>query len=279
MTIQSICQSWSADCPLSVPTRVAIRLIDQGSNARHALSLMLQERPSMCRRFLQIADDQLAIFDPSDGDLDSIIEQLGELRTKVCVFVSGLFDDLAERHVNWDLAREWQRTLSCGRIAAAIAQAIPEMNQSRAWTAGILKDVGQLLLLACNPSRFNDVVQAAVSTRSPFNQACEDVLQFHPGELASWVCDRYRFHAWLSVAIATQDRLDAAPDPTLCSLLQVCDHLLEWHRMEAPGSPGPFSGYRSAWDQLGLTVDRFIELYASTKRSVTTRIIAPQLSA
>ena len=75
----------------------------------------------------------------------------------------------------------WQHSISCATCAKIIAQRIGYKDDEEAYTAGLLLDIGKIILNSFAQDEFNQVSERAEKNEIPFDMAEQEVLGFgHP---------------------------------------------------------------------------------------------------
>ena len=98
-----------------------------------------------------------------------------------------------------------------------------------AYTAGLLHEVGRLLIAVQTPHVFDQVHQYAIEAGIPLHQAEADILEATHAEIGAYLLGLWGFRHSIVEAVAFQYRLDECADKGVSALtaLHLADRLLE----------------------------------------------------
>lgn len=99
-----------------------------------------------------------------------------------------------------DRTEYWKRCFRIASYAKAIAKCVRQ-PQEVAFTAGMLHDIGQLILATCLPEQYAEAAARAQAGGGDLIAAEEAVLGFHHGELGAEAARRWNFPPEIEQAI------------------------------------------------------------------------------
>jgi putative nucleotidyltransferase with HDIG domain len=150
----------------------------------------------------------------------------------------------------------WEHSLGCAVAAGAIAKVTGRANPEEATAAGLLHDLGKVVLYKQLPDAFVHIVETAADTGRTFLEVEREELGTDHGEVAGWLVEKWRFPACLGEPITwhhAPSRARAARDET--AIVHVANALVRalgygsgGDRRLAPIDP-------TAWARLALTPD------------------------
>ncbi len=151
-----------------------------------------------------------------------------------------------------DMKSFWLHSLRCGIIAKLIAARLANTQTERFFTAGLLHDVGRLIILKNLPHAATESLLYARENLVPHVEAERAVLGFDHGQVSGILLDRWRFPASLTGIIAGHHDPLATAEPREAAILQLADVLAVAAEITAGGmyvlpNPAPES-----FDLLGL---------------------------
>lgn len=161
----------------------------------------------------------------------------------------------------------WEHSIGCAVAAGAISKVIGRGQPEEVTAAGLLHDLGKVVLYKELPDAFDLVVESAAREGRTFREAERTILGTDHCEIAAWLVEKWRFPSCLAEPIVYHHVPNAARiarDET--AIVHVANVAV---RMLAYGSGGddriPSIDPR-AWQHLGLTadvLDRILTLFES----------------
>jgi HD-like signal output (HDOD) protein/signal transduction histidine kinase len=178
------------------PPQILLRLIhladDEGASITDLASLVSQD-PGLATRLLTVANSPALRRGSELRSLDNCLASLGTRLVRsiaTCLSIQNLFDRQSGITPS-DLAAFWGHSLMVAELSRKLAVACACPHPEEAYLAGLLHDIGQLILLAALGEPYARIIAA---------QGDEDALvaseleQFgtHHGEVGTWLADRWQ---------------------------------------------------------------------------------------
>lgn len=160
-----------------------------------------------------------------------------------------------------DAARhQWQRSISTAISASLLAEAQGGVDRNRAYTVGLLENVGHLVMERFLPELRGDLerVLASGATRLEAEHA---VLGIHHGEIGAQLAERWDFPDVLVDAIRNHHSpQEARIDATLVGLAHLAEMAAQRHEAAEGRATEAYEFSDAALAQSGMTRERFDEL-------------------
>jgi HD-like signal output (HDOD) protein len=152
------------------------RLLDREDTTASAVAAVIKQDPAMTSKLLQIASSAFFNTSASVADVETAIMRLGFRTLRTLTLSCGVFEPAARSSEAPATSVEalQRRSLAIARTASAMAR-LPE-DASVAYMAGLLCDVGQLVLASTAPERLY-VTQA---------EALQGGIAPHVAEKSTW---------------------------------------------------------------------------------------------
>lgn len=165
--------------------------------------------------------------------------------------VMGVFKGIPEELMN--MTSFWQHSIACGIVARSLGVYRRESNVERLFVAGMLHDVGQLVLVAAHPDISRELLESQRDTGKFYRELEQELLGFDHTDIGGGLLKKWKIPNSIgepvmchhSPGIAEQFRLEAA----LVHLADVICESMEYGRGAEDAVP-PFD--EPAWERLGL---------------------------
>ncbi len=115
------------------------------------------------------------------------------------ISVISLFTDMPAGVI--DMKSFWQHSVACGTAARLLAGQVNGRNEERFFVAGLLHDIGRLVMIKHSPERYLAVLQRVETLNEPVCDAERVVWGFNHGELAGGLLAQWKFPAVLESTI------------------------------------------------------------------------------
>ncbi len=121
------------------------------------------------------------------------------------------------------LRRCWDHSVACALIAEDLAE-FAGQAKDRAYTAGLLHDVGRLALLACYPNEYENLLAVASENDFDFRTTEKKLFEIDHCSAGHWLCTSWNLPSDMTEAIAGHHELGLVQG-SLTSLIAVSDSL------------------------------------------------------
>lgn len=152
-------------------------------------------------RVLRVANSSFYGFPRKIASIHDAVVVMGLASVRSLVLSAGFvhaFDKTQGKTL--DRVAYWERSFRVASYAKAIAKCLKQ-SPDVAFTAGMLHDIGQLVLDVCVPEQYGEVVARAQAEGSDLIAAEEAMLGFHHGILGAEVARRWNFPPVIEQAI------------------------------------------------------------------------------
>jgi HD-like signal output (HDOD) protein len=193
---------WEVSRLRSLPTlpklleRVVIALEDPEINFASVAELIEIDQ-SLTSQMLRLANSAFYNAQGTVSQVSQALVMLGTAVTRSVILSTSVLDmrGLA------GLPGFWEHSLGCAVAAGAIAKVTGRANPEEATAAGLLHDLGKVVLYKQLPDAFIHIVDTAERTGRSFLDVEREELGTDHGEIAGWLVDKWRFPACLAEPI------------------------------------------------------------------------------
>ncbi|MFZ3339953.1 MAG: HDOD domain-containing protein [Terriglobales bacterium] len=112
----------------------------------------------------------------------------------------------------------WRHSLGCALVTQTMARRIGYPDAEKAYLAGLVHDLGFLVISVLDNARFRDCLRRAVAERCPLHIAEQQILGYTHADAGSMLCEHWGFSKELADAARNHHRLDLmeTADPLVC---------------------------------------------------------------
>jgi putative nucleotidyltransferase with HDIG domain len=180
------------------------------------------------------------------------------------VSVLPLFQDIPQKWVNMRLF--WEHSLACAALAQAIAAATRQANPETAFVAGLMHDIGRVILFKQASRHMAVAMRQAMAERTPLVAVEQAVLGFSHADLGGMLLAKWQFPAHLEHMV--RDHHTPASGVGEVAVIHVADVVANAMAWGGSGSQVCPPLDPAAWELLGLGVDTLEELVSALESSL-----------
>jgi putative nucleotidyltransferase with HDIG domain len=228
-----------------VASRLLESIADPEAASSEEIGALIALDPALTARTLKLANSDFYGFPRKVGTVDLAVVVLGHNTIRDLVLGSAVFQTLDP---TWQsLTGLWSHSLACGVAARALADRCRYRLESEAFAAGMLHDIGKVVLRQTYPEAYDAATALAREQAISMLEAERGILGSDHAEVGGWLAERWGLPGDLVEAIACHHRPEEARLNTeLVSLVHIADWLAgrtgnAWPPEAKPGSVSPFA--------------------------------------
>ncbi|MCP4724334.1 MAG: HDOD domain-containing protein [bacterium] len=224
----------------ALPTIVAkmIELIDDPRTSAKQITKLISTDQVLTAKILKLANSAFYGFPRKIGTVTLAIVVLGFDTIRdlgLSVSIIGRFKNRGAA-TNFDMSRFWEHAIACGVVGKGIAQMHNIEQSGEVFVAGLLHDIGKLVLSQYFPKEFNAIVERVQTKGESFRQAEIEVLGIGHGLIGSWLTEKWKLPENLVECIEHHHTPNKAElNPRLTSIIHFADHLIKWKKIGYSG--------------------------------------------
>jgi putative nucleotidyltransferase with HDIG domain len=223
----------------TLPTVITqlISLVDNPKTSARNVSQLISTDQALTAKILKLANSAFYGFPREIATVDLAVVVLGfETVKNLCLSVSVLerFSgvDANGGADEFDRQKFWEHSIACGVGARLLAGKLRYRVPGEAFAAGILHDIGRLILSQYFPVEFAEVLQLMRAEDIYIGHAEERVLGVTHAEVGSWLAERWNLPDQLEQTIAMHHTPGRVAGPAeLPSLIHLADFLCRRERI------------------------------------------------
>ena len=228
-----------------VASRLLESIADPEAATSEEIGALIALDPALTARTLKLANSDFYGFPRKVGTVDLAVVVLGHNTIRDLVLGAAVFQTLDP---TWQsLTGLWSHSLACGVAARALADRCRYRLESEAFAAGMLHDLGKVVLRQTYPEAYDAAMALAREQGITMLEAECGILGSDHAEVGGWLAERWGLPGDLVEAIAFHHRPEEARlNPELVSLVHIADWLAgrtgnAWPPDAKPGSVSPFA--------------------------------------
>jgi len=218
-----------------------------------SLSALVSQDISLAAKLLKLVNSPLYGFPSTVDSIERAISIVGirELSTLAMgITAINYFQGIPPELI--DMRTFWRHSIACGIFAKILARHLGEKEVERFFIAGLLHDVGRLVLFKKMPYASTEALIYARNNFVPIVEAERSVFGFTHTDVSSHLLAQWKFPQHLSELINFHHDPMAAPTPRLATVVHVADVFADALRIAGGNMYLLPQFYDAAWDLLGL---------------------------
>jgi len=215
---------------------VALELLqsidDENANAE-ALARKIAKDQALVAKLLRMANSSFYGLQSQVDSIQDAVVVLG-LRSTRMLALSAAFTSSSGRTLaaGFDFRNFWRHSLATALCARALARQL-KAHEENAFAAGLLHDIGRLVLASCFPRSLEAVLQHRAQLDCHLIDAERTVLGMDHAQIGKVAAERWRFPAPLRDAIAGHHSVEQKDRHSLAYIVQVADAVV--HALDLAG--------------------------------------------
>lgn len=240
----------------SLPTIPAVlnRLLGVIDNPRISLaeiSDFIAGDPALTTRVLRMVNSPVYGFPGRISSVSQAVLLLGLDVVKGLLLGVSVFDLMQKAMVGL-----WEHSLGCAIVARLIAKEKGMKEPEEASVAGLIHDLGKVILYLQIPDRYERAMQVAERNRISIAEAEESCFDITHAQVGSWIAAKWNFPSTLIEPISYHHRPRLAKGASLITaIVHVADLIIRSRGFGFAGDAYLPAINAAAWDLVGLSED------------------------
>jgi putative nucleotidyltransferase with HDIG domain len=208
-----------------MPTIELLHALDEDELSSLALAKGISKHQSLVVRMLRMANSS---FYGMPGQVETIPEAmtvLGLRTVRTLVITMGLLNQFSAVSLpGFNLDNFWRHCIATALGASSLAQRIKQ-KEGIAFVAGLLHDVGRLVLASNFQTHFTAVLQYQAISKSSLLEAEQFILGMNHADIGRLLGERWHFPPAICEAIASHHHPDNSGSHSLADITHLADVL------------------------------------------------------
>lgn len=239
--------------------------IDQEDVDISVLAKKVSHDQALTAKTLRLANSSLYGLQVKVTTIQQAITYLGFQTTRNLITAAAVTGCFAEGHcASFDHKAFWRHSIATAACAKVLARQM-RFNQDYAFTAGLLHDIGRLVLVACFPVQYEQALAYRAAHDCYMLEAERAVLGIDHVDAGMALAEHWNFSDTMRLAIGNHHDPEAPGAGFLAAIIHIADaivHALDLAQV-ADGLVPPVSTV--AWTALGLDETVYLQLFRETE--------------
>jgi len=231
-----------------------LHLVDDPKTNAQDVNRILAKDTAMASKILRLVNSAYYGLPKKISNLNQAIVILGFSTLKsvaLSASVVGLFSKQVSSS-QFDREAAWKHAIAVACVAKVVAGKQPDIDPELAFSAGILHDMGKLLLDEYFPVEMKEIMDNARQNSLSFVESETTLVDTNHAAIGAWLAEKWQLPSDLVDAIRTHEDIEQAQNAALAATLLFAHYICALKKLDSPGTFKPPAMTRPIWEALGL---------------------------
>ena len=252
-----------------VAAQRTLQLLDDPKSESWDISAAVSMDPVLAARLLRVCNSPMCRRAMPVDNIEKAIGIIGRMRLKELVLACGVVKGFeGSEFPTLTQGDFWRHSVACGVIAVTIARQHRRDLQDSALTAGLLHDIGQLVMFLQEPERMSAALDVAADAGDliDMSEAEYEVFGFNHMQVGSVLADAWQLPASLKAAMSWHHLpATAGSHQDLVALIHVANALADLFEVESEDIADAPAIYPPCLEQLHMDITEVPAILASAR--------------
>jgi len=234
-----------------------IELVDNPKTSAGSLARLISTDQALTARILKLANSAYYGFPREISTVNMAIVVLGFNTVKDMGLSLSVFDMFKENEAagNFDTTRFWEHSAGCGIAARVIARRCGHRMAGEAFVAGLLHDIGKVILRQYFPVEFGRIMTLASAPGGDLDAAELDTIGTGHGQIGGWLAVKWNLPGIIAESIALHHTpWLASADPVFVAVVDIADYLCHFSGIGSSGRAAMLPLDNRVWEIMARAV-------------------------
>jgi putative nucleotidyltransferase with HDIG domain len=255
-SIRTFLETVSTIPTLSIVIDKITRLLQNPQTSAEEIGKVIMTDQALASKVLRLVNSAFYGFPGRISTISHAVVILGFSTIKNIVLTASIFDAFAQNKntaSDFSIEQFWLHSIGCGAASQAIAKRVGFKEKEECFIAGLIHDIGKIIMCYFFPEIFNSVSQNARNKDILFLESEREVIGITHDEIGAIIARRWNLPANLQSVV--QNHHSPAPEKdfySMTSIVHVADILTRAMEIGNGGDEKMPLIIESTWRDLGL---------------------------
>lgn len=225
--------------------------------SNHELEKIISEDSALASKILMIANSALFNFPSKIDTIASAISIIGHKQLSEIILscsIVAMFKDLPQDVIDMDMF--WRHSIAVATASRILAAQRREQNIEKFFTAGLLHDIGKLIMFTETPKNIKEVMDRCASSKELMHKVEKELLGFDHAKLGAMLLHKWKLPEEIVTAVYYHHMPSISKgDVVNASVVHIADILAHSLQFGSSGELFVPALNEKAWKALGLDID------------------------
>ena len=231
-----------------------VAVINHPRSGSADVARVLSEDTGLTARLLRLVNSALFSFPQRIGTVSHAVRVVGTTQVRDLALATSIMTNFKDVPADLvDMESFWRHSLACGIAARAIANHRQEFNAEKFFVAGMLHDLGRLVLYQELGDESRAAIEKARSTGEPLVNVEREMLGFDHAQVGGALMAQWSFPGAFHEAVSLHHRPSQAKRfPVETAVVHVSDIIANGLELGSSALPDVPSMVQSCWEHVGV---------------------------
>jgi HD-like signal output (HDOD) protein len=250
-----------------VVTQVCRLVNDPAANTSQVSNIMVKDGAMVSKMLRMVNSVYYGLKEPVH-DLDSAVRILGFKTIRSIALSISVLNAFQQQNAAFNMKAFWAHSAVSACLCRMIAEKSKVCDPELAYTIGLLKDIGKLILVENAPDETRAIIAVAREYKLSFHAAAREVLDTDDAEIGGWLSGKWELEAAIADTIKNQYDLAKGRQPGPVAMCLFSEYLCGLKKLRVSGECDEPSLDPEVWKHLGLDKNALVELLTGVNDEV-----------